>query len=250
MARKKSEPPSLREPSEREKRFMAEAKQRGLRRSKRAEVQWKGSVVTATHGDDLGNAYALQDTFGTTSHDFMAASLGAVEAMTRARGTERGVSADHLNSGLALLGAIAPQTELETALAMQMTGVHALACEMLWRAKASDCRNAMGDYGGLAVKLTRTFAAQVEALAKLRGGGKQLVEVKHVYVNGNAVVGDVHHAGGGGAHHESSEQPHTKALAHDPGAQCPPVWSEDAGWEPVPVASGAGTQALPDARGN
>ncbi|RWN50648.1 hypothetical protein [Mesorhizobium sp.] len=49
-----------------------------------------------------------------------------------------------------------------------------------------------------AFKLTRTFAAQVEAL-KNRTGGQQHVTVKHVTVNegGQAIVGNVSHGGQG-----------------------------------------------------
>ena len=44
-------------------------------------------------------------------------------------------------------------------------------------------------------KLTRTFAAQVEALKKYRTGGQQHVTVKHVTVNegGRAIVGNALH---------------------------------------------------------
>ncbi|RWD26791.1 MAG: hypothetical protein EOS34_32705 [Mesorhizobium sp.] len=48
-------------------------------------------------------------------------------------------------------------------------------------------------------KLTRTFAAQVEALKKYRTGGQQHVTVQHVTVNegGQAIVGNVSHGGQG-----------------------------------------------------
>ena len=44
-------------------------------------------------------------------------------------------------------------------------------------------------------KLTRTFAAQVEALKRYRTGGEQKVTVEHVTVNsgGQAIVGNVTH---------------------------------------------------------
>jgi hypothetical protein len=42
-------------------------------------------------------------------------------------------------------------------------------------------------------KLERAFAAQVEALRKLKNGGSQFVRVEHVHVNGGgqAVIGNV-----------------------------------------------------------
>ena len=47
----------------------------------------------------------------------------------------------------------------------------------------------------LAIKFQRTFAAQVEALQKLRGKGGQQVRVEHVHVHegGQAIVGNVNH---------------------------------------------------------
>lgn len=91
---------------------------------------------------------------------------------------------------------------------------------------------------GLALKLTRTFATQIEALAKLRNGGKQQVEVRHVYVNGNAVIGDVHAGTGGGGSLENGRRPHAPGLAFAPGeAVRGDIQAER---EAVPVAGGEG----------
>ena len=48
-------------------------------------------------------------------------------------------------------------------------------------------------------KLARTFVAQVEALVRCRGGGRQTVRVEHVTVNegGQAIVGNVTSGGRG-----------------------------------------------------
>ena len=44
-----------------------------------------------------------------------------------------------------------------------------------------------------AARLLRAYAAQVEALRRLRNGGSQNVRVEHVYVNegGQALIGNV-----------------------------------------------------------
>jgi hypothetical protein len=138
---------------------------------------------------------------------------------------------------------------LEGAIALQMAGCHALAVEMMGKAKQTDNLAHLQAYGILAVKLQRTFTSQVEALAKLRGGGKQQVEVRHVYVNGNAVIGDVH-ATGGGAAAENRDQPHTQSLEYLPGEPVPSMRSADAGREPLPVALGEGAETVSDARGD
>ena len=67
-------------------------------------------------------------------------------------------------------------------------------------------------------KLSRTYAALVEALNRHRGKGQQKVTVEHVHVHagGQAVVGMVE-TPGGGERTKSEEQPH--ALTYAPGAQ-------------------------------
>jgi hypothetical protein len=94
----------------------------------------------------------------------------------------------------------------------------------------------LDSYGNLAVKLLRTYTAQLEALTKLRRGGEQTVRVEHVHVHagGQAVVGNVStplSQAGGGAQVQKSDQPYeTKqqtagALALAAGS---PVWSANA----------------------
>jgi hypothetical protein len=155
-----------------------------------------------------------------------------------------------LNTALALLESIAPRDELEAALAMQMTGCHLLAMQMLARTRHCDRTDQMQLYGGLAVKLQRTFAAQVEALAKLRGGGKQQIEVRYIHVNGNAILGDVHTGGGGGVLTKNGDRPQAQALAHLPSAPVPEVWRTDTGGDELPIAGRCGPETLPDARRN
>ncbi|MDP3400851.1 MAG: hypothetical protein Q8R97_07000 [Brevundimonas sp.] len=151
---------------------------------------------------------------------------------------------------MAIVAAVAPANELEAALAVQIAGSHDLTMEMLSRARHTERTDHMALYGGLAVKMQRTFAAQIEALAKLRTAGKQIVEVNHVHTyvsaGGQAIIGDVHHGGGGGPQSAITGQPHALAgLAHDPG---PPLPCQDPERTTVPIASGKGPKAMPDAR--
>jgi hypothetical protein len=92
--------------------------------------------------------------------------------------------------------------------------------------------------GNLAVKLLRTYALQLEALARYRGKGQQKVIVEHVHVHsgGQAIVGAVnsHPPPGEGGAAETEHQPH--AIANSPGETLPsPI---EAHGETVPVASG------------
>jgi hypothetical protein len=75
--------------------------------------------------------------------------------------------------------------------ASQMAVTHALAMDMLGRARQSPTVPYMQVCATLATKLQRTFVQQVETLAKLRRGGEQKVRVEHVHVHpgGQAIVG-------------------------------------------------------------
>jgi hypothetical protein len=85
-------------------------------------------------------------------------------------------------------------------LAVQMVATHDVAMEMLTHAKQAEYMPQLQECGALALKLLRTYTAQVEALARLRRGGEQRVIVQHVNVSegGQAIVGAVNHPGGSG----------------------------------------------------
>lgn len=205
------------EPGPRNREAMAEATKAYMSRPMRVSVRYgiePGPKVVAgsPHTDEKGHVLQLTSTFGTTSIDFMTRELGRLEGATRERFEERGESATGVNAALAMVGAINPQDELEGALAVQMAGCHALTMEMLSRAKTTERADHIELYGNMAVKLQRTFTAQIEALARMRGKGQQTVRVEHVTVQpgAQAIVGDVHHhgVGRGGAAKQSKEQPH------------------------------------------
>jgi hypothetical protein len=94
-------------------------------------------------------------------------------------------------------------------------------------------------------KLSRTYAALIEALNRHRGKGQQKVTVEHVHVHsgGQAVVGVVG-TPGSGDRAKSEEQPRAKQIAHAPE---PALSSPEEGRDAVPSASDA-ERPLPDAR--
>ena len=107
---------------------------------------------------------------------------------------------DEINASLALLSGIAPQDELECALAAQMIAVHNLSMESLRKAIIPDqTTDGVTLNTNRAVKLSRTFVTQMEALQKYRNKGQQTIQVQHVSVEdgGQAVVGNVNTGGGG-----------------------------------------------------
>ena len=204
------------EPGPRTKAAIAEATRAYEEMPVRAYVKWSrredGAFVLASpHTDIEGWALHLAAALGSTSTSFATQQLTALEAATRRRGAKVSDETDPLNAALAIVQAIGPENELETALAVQMAGCHALSCEMMSLTKSADTTDRLVAYGNLAIKFQRTFTAQVEALARMRGKGQQTVRVEHVTVHpgGQAIVGDVHHhPRGAGAQEKGQDQPH------------------------------------------
>ena len=204
--------------------------------------------ISPTHADTEGFALMLNEAFGTVSNSFTGTSMVALEWMTRQRGVGQANDTTSLNAGLAMMGAIDPQDELEAALAMQMVGCHSLGVEMLARARQERSVDLTAQYANLAVKLQRTFAAQIEALARLRGGANQSVRVEHVHVHdgGQAIVGNVGAPGGEGGRGRRKKRGQPDATEEF--SRQPALRSPNAIGESVPVAGGVGPEAMPDAR--
>lgn len=204
-------------PSQRASKAMAKAIGNFAARPVRVSIEWDKSsdgtvYAAAPHSERIGHNIQLTAAFGSTSNAFLSAQIGHLDEATRSRHTERGQSDIELNAAIALVEAVGPEDELEAALAVQMAGCHALAMEMLGRAKTTERNDHVELYGNMAIKLQRTFTAQIEALARMRGKGQQTVRVEHVTVHpgAQAIVGDVHHhaAGGGGANSIIEDQSH------------------------------------------
>lgn len=152
--------------------------------------------IGSPHGDEAGFAARLHDCFGTTSPDFQNQAVGRLGAIMRRKGEPRPTQTA-LNAALAAVDGARPKDEIEAMLAMQMIATHETALDMLTRAKQADYMPTLQECGSLAVKLLRTYAAQVEALGRLRRGGEQRVIVQHVTVKdgGQAIVGAVNRPG-------------------------------------------------------
>lgn len=168
--------------------------------------------ISPAGGGVIGGVLRSMDVFGTRSHEVAKANLGTLEWLTRQSGGKLGDSPTSLNAALALVAAIKPENELEAALAVQIAGCQALTTDMMGRMKHAERTDQLERYGNMAIKLQRTFTAQIEALARLRGKGQQTVRVEHVTVHpgAQAIVGDVHHHSprGPGGQSRSEESPY------------------------------------------
>ena len=106
-----------------------------------------------------------------------------------------------LSATIAVLVGIAPKDELEGMMAAQLVAAHNAAMECYRRAMiAEQTFEGRRESLNQANKLSRTWAALIDALNKHRGKGQQKVTVEHVHVHqgGQAVVGTIERPGGGG----------------------------------------------------
>ena len=210
----------------------------------------EGGGVTRTitygcpHNDAEGWAAMRKEAMGTRSASF---ATHTFESAMGVVGKEKD-AARAVNATLALFSGIEPRNELEGALAGQMVAVNALAMDAMGKAATAPHPDARERFINQANKLTRTFAAQLETLQKLRTGGKQQVEVRYVYVDARTqtVVNPAIGQGGAGYF---GEQPLAPGALGAPLATGLPVRGHDASGLVVPFAGCEGAQAVPDARG-
>jgi hypothetical protein len=152
----------------------------------------------------------------------------------------------------AALAKIAEQAEAgDLSFASRMLAVQAITLDAMCSdyarravANAATYPDACERFSRLAFKAAGGSRAAVEALAKLHQPREQIV--RHVYVNaGQAIVADqLNHYGGG----DENVDPVNQSHATGPAGQCSTMPCPDPARDPMPVPSGEGPQAMPDAR--
>jgi hypothetical protein len=135
-----------------------------------------------------------------------------------------------------------PRDELEGMLIGQLIASHNAAMECYRRAMIGE-QTFEGRRENLtqANKLSRSYAALVEALDRHRGKGQQYVKVEHVHVHqgGQAIVGAVTQGGRGAKKTEGPDA--ARGIAYEP---ITPLWSPDSERELVPIADSPGIRRL------
>ena len=187
----------------------------------------------------------LKEMGGSVSDDWNT-FLGDQVVHTLPKSTDPEMEGRQFNAAVAGLMGIAPKDELEGMMAAQLIAAHNAVMECYRRAGlAGQTPQGRNECLSQASKLSRAYAALLEALNRHRGKGQQKVTVEHVhvYAGGQAVVGVVEHTGGG---HQtnSQEQPHAKQIAH---ASESAMRCSDEDRDAMPIARDD-ERALPDAR--
>lgn len=190
------------------------------------------------HPDKAVGVAQAANTFGVSNIELTAHLLD--ECIMAFAPRNRAPNEQEMSAALAAVAGIAPNDEAEAMLAVQMVTTHHAATTMLQRAMCQDRVDLAESAGNLAIKLLRTYAAQLEALSRYRGKGQQKVIVEHVHVHqgGQAIVGHVE-TGGRGVSQETGEQAHEprQALAYEPGS---PLSCQDTAGNVVPIAAREG----------
>jgi hypothetical protein len=162
VAKKKT--PSAASPSPSEAKAIADAQERTAARRARiavlAEAENGALRISPPHSDDAGFATRLLDAFGTKSPAFANRAMERLGVVMRPRGTSL-PNQTEFNAALAALDGIRPGDEIEAMLAVQMVATYETAMDMLIRAKQADLMPTLQECGSLAVKLLRTYTAQV-----------------------------------------------------------------------------------------
>ena len=187
---------------------------------------------------------ALRSVSGSDDSDFALNLIGQVLAAVWQGDS---ISDERQTATLAAMHELKPRDPIEGMLIGQLIACHNAAMECYRRAMISEqtfpgWRESLNQ----ANKLSRTYAALIEALDRHRSKGQQRITVEHVTVNagGQAIVGTV--TPGGRAEQKFEEQTSaTQKIADQPRR---PLRSPGPERETVPVASGAGKAPVSNAR--
>jgi len=179
---------------------------------------------TAPH-NDIG-LWELQifDAFGTRSRSIVMTFLEQLRRLVPEVWVE-GVGAPkpdetELNAALAMVADIQPRNVVEAALAAQMVAVHWLQMRLSAQALNRYGHAVIGQDAALAGKLARTFAMQLDTLAKLRGkqkASRQTIRVRkelHQHVHYHDHRGDTENDG-------QPHEPRATAIAQRAALPCP-----------------------------
>jgi hypothetical protein len=220
------------------------APENGAMIAKKSAEMAKPSTVVANDPDDLRGT--LKNVGGSRSDNWNNILANQTLQSLWLKHSDAETRDRQYGATVAALIGIGPKDELEGMMGAQLIAAHNAAMECHRRAMIAE-QTFEGRRENLAQanKLSRTFAALLQALNRHRGKGQQKVTVEHVHIHsgGQAMVGIVG-TQGGGDRVELEHQPHAKQIAHAPE---PALWGTDAEAAAVPIPRDA-ERPLPDAR--
>ena len=155
----------------------------------------KATTVVANDPDDLKGALKFIGGSRSDSWNNILANQ-AVETLWL-KNSDKAARDQQYGATVAALAGIRPRDELEGMLAGQLLAAHNAAMECYRRAIGEQTFEGRRENLSQANKLSRTYAALLDALNRHRGKGQQKVTVEHVHVHqgGQAIVGAVNQGG-------------------------------------------------------
>jgi hypothetical protein len=173
----------------------------------RFTVEYKGDAVHI-HVDHPGPDYGYARLSDMLATGDMTLAGGLLEQLADVARVGKRLTERQLNMMLATVAGISPRDPTETLLACQMAAVHNATMMAARRLNHVENLAQQDSASNMLNKLSRTFAAQIEALKRYRSSGEQNVRVthQHVSVSANQAVVGIHHGGGG--IHENASQSH------------------------------------------
>jgi hypothetical protein len=165
---------------------------RAAKPSVRFKVSKNGSdpEIGIDHPDKLVGEALVMEILASADGDFL---NGIVSQLANASAHGRDIDERGLNFMLSVIKDIEPRDQLEAMLAAQMAAVHVASMTFARRLAHVETIPQQDSAERALNKLTRTFAAQMEALKRYRTGAEQKVTLQHVSVaeGGQAIVGNV-----------------------------------------------------------
>lgn len=167
--------------------------------------------ISSDHADEPVAQAMQHDALGIVDPAEFTSLIKGVFNFTTKDGKADAVNA---NEAFQLIVGLEPRNTTEAMLATQMAAIHLATMDAARRMHTTpNSVEAAACNSKILNNLARTFAAQAEAMKKLKGGGQQKVTVehKHYYLapgaiaNSNAVLGDVSQGRGTD---ETRHQPH------------------------------------------
>lgn len=156
-----------------------------------------------------------------------------------------GCTETRYNAALSFIDSMAPQSQAEVLLLIQMYVTHDAAIRALSQLGQAEWVQNMQMFGNMATKLLRTSQGQMETLARMRRGGEQVV--RHIHVDnrgGQAVIAENINAGGRG-NGKLDDQTHAAGSAGISAA----LLGADAFGSGVPIPGGEREASMQDGRG-
>jgi len=140
-------------------------------------------------------AEALREALGTTSNHFVDASLRRLMAATMLPG-EAVPTTNSLSAALALIEGMAPENEVQAALAVNAACLHAASANVLGRLGSGGGERRTIMLATAATRLERAFHSALETFYRMKRGNTQVIRVEKIEIQpgAQAIVGNINRA--------------------------------------------------------